>query len=157
MVSIPLQQLERERNIDLTRYITMTYFNLIEKLSSKIVMEDLGKSLLNHHCPTNPNNDHNYPITITFQTEWDDMDPGKGTMKKSTRTHNAATTKYFNYYRNLPQRLTNQPSSAEELDSDDEGSSLSYSVLKWHISLYGMNSANTYVVVGTLLEKVFKQ
>lgn len=69
MVSIPLQQLEQERDIDLTRYITMTYFNLIEKLSSKIVMEDLGQSLLNHQCPTNPNNDHNYPITITFQTE----------------------------------------------------------------------------------------
>lgn len=100
MVSIPLQQLKRERDIDLTRYITMTYFNLIEKLSSKIVMEDLGKSLLNHYCPTNPNNDHNYPITITFQTEWDDRDPGKGTMKKSTRTHNAATTEYFNSYSN---------------------------------------------------------
>lgn len=51
-------------------------------------------------------------------------------MKKSTRTHNAATTKYFKYYRNLPQRLTNQPSLAEELDSDGEGSSLSHSVLK---------------------------
>lgn len=80
-------------------------------------------------------------------------------MKKSTQTHNAATTKYFKYYRNLPQRLTNQPSSAEELDSDGEGSSLSHSVLKWHISLYGMNTANTYMVhvVGTLLEKVFEQ
>lgn len=29
-----------------------------------------------------------------------------------------------------PQRLTNQPSLAEELDSDGEGSSLSHSVLK---------------------------
>lgn len=56
-----------------------------------------------------------------------------------------------------PQRLTNQPSLAEELDSDGEGSSLNHSVLKRHISLYGINTANTYVVVGTLLEKVFKQ
>lgn len=78
-------------------------------------------------------------------------------MKKLTGTHNAATTKYFNYYGILPPRLTNQPSSAEELDSDGEGSTLSHSVLKWHISLYVMNSANTYVVVGTLLKKVFKQ
>lgn len=92
MVSITLQQLARERDIDLTRYITLTDFNLIEKLSSNSIMENLGKSLLNHHSPTNPNNDHNYLITITFQTEWDDMDPGDGTMKKSTGTHNAAKT-----------------------------------------------------------------
>lgn len=69
MVSNTLQQLARGRDIDLTRYITLTDFNWIEKLSSNSVMEDLGKSLLNHHSPTNPNNDHNYLITITFQTE----------------------------------------------------------------------------------------
>lgn len=51
-------------------------------------------------------------------------------MKKLTGTHNAATTKYFNYYGILPPRLTNQPSSAEELDSDGEGSTLRHSVLK---------------------------
>lgn len=69
MVSNTLQQLARERDIDLTRYITLTDFNWIEKLSLNSVMEDLGKSLLNHHSHTNPNNDHNYFITITFQAE----------------------------------------------------------------------------------------